>query len=328
MPVPDGVTAPEDVPVPSVRSRWLCSSNYNVLHFLLSTKKPRDRQQYRFQFRLLSCEVTAIVVGVLVWILMLVYTPPITSANFVYQHSAFQQRKLLLYLFLLYHLMLGLVLLLMSTRTVRKLYRHYWARWRLQFSVETWHKDYLAVKYRATKYTTSMRTEMVVARNLVLHTLLATDLMLIFNYKAEAKPLWAYFFVFTALAMAYFYVKFLFIATYYLYDMLVNQPRPNERRRITANPATWPRGATPLLAYIAGGAVVLTLFQAFSVPTIYLNFLYAVNSAYPQALIVCFTLFFLVVVAAIPIVLVASVIEAAVAPVVGEAAGKKEKKAV
>ena len=44
-------------------ARWLCSSNYNVLHFLLSTLQARKRQEYRFQYRLLSCELTAIVVS-------------------------------------------------------------------------------------------------------------------------------------------------------------------------------------------------------------------------------------------------------------------------
>ena len=301
-------------------TRWLCSSNYTVLHFLLSTPVPYKRQKFKFQYRLLGCEVTAVVVGVLVWILMLVYTPAITRANFVYQHSAFQQRKLLLYIFLLYHLVLAVFLLLVSARAVRKLGRHYWARLRLSFSAEPWQKDYASIKKRATKYTTRMRTELVIARNLVLHTVLATDLLLIFNYKAEAKPLWGYFLVITALAMAYFYVKFLFIATYYLYDMLINQVRG----RVSPNPARWPGTATPLLVFIAVSAIVLTLFQSFSVPVIYLDFLYAVNSSYPQALIISFVIFFLVVVAAIPIVLVASVIEAAVTP----EPGSKKKKSV
>lgn len=300
-------------------ARWICSSNYQVLHYLLTTPQPRKRAVFDFQYRQMACELTGLVVGVLLWILQMVYTPAITQLNFTYQHSAFQQRKLLLYIFSLYHLGLLGFLLVLSARQLRKMFTHYWARWRFALSVEVWHKDYEWVRRKATKYTTHLATELVIVRNLVLHTVLACDLLFIFNYKTEAKPLYGYFLVLTALALGYFYVKFLFIATYYLYDRVHNQQSP---RKVSVNPARWPRNMGALLGFIVASGVVLALFESFSVPVIYLDFLYAINSTYPQTLLIGFTIFFLVVVAATAVVLVAMVVESAVTPDASERRGK------
>ncbi len=279
-------------------TRWFTSANYSVLHFMLTTPR-RKRRTFAFQFRQVACELTAVVIGLVLWLLMLIYTEPISQAHFTYAHSAFQQRKLLLYLFSLYHLCLAVFLLLYSSSVTRKMFVHYYQAYRYNMVSEPWDKDYERVRHLATKQTTKVPTGVVLARNLVLHTVLACDLLFIFNYKAEAKPLYICFFVLVALTMYYYYVKYLFLCTYYLYDVTSNANRP-----------VWPHQA-PLLLFVLASSVVFALFAAFSVPTVYMDFLHDLNSTYPEALLVMFSIFLLASVACLGLLSVSMVVEAA-----------------
>lgn len=278
-------------------TRWFTSNNYNVLHFMLTTER-KKRHKFPFQFRQVACELTGVAIGILMWILMMIYTEPITQAHFTYAHSAFQQRKLLLYLFSIYHLVLAVFIIFYSMRATRKMFRHYYAAYRYYCTSQPWDKDYELVRKRAIKYTTRMPTGLVIARNLVVHTVLACDLLFIFNYKAEAKPLYIYWFVLTALVLYYYYVKYLFLATYYLNDVTRNEGQP------VAKHAT-------MVLYIVAGSVVFALFAAFSIPTVYMNFLFELNSTYPQALLVMFSIFLLTSLAALALLSVSMVVEAA-----------------
>jgi hypothetical protein len=283
-------------------ARWFTSTNYSVLHHLLSNREAKARRHFDFQYRQLACEMTALVICAVLWFLTAGITDPITQASFTF-YNTFQLRKLMLYIFTVSQVALGIYFLVRSRRAVRAMFIHYWSIVRYNVSVQKGDRHYSEIKYNATHYTTEMKTELVIMRNLVLHNLLASDLLFIFNYKAQFKPLYTYFFVLVSLAILYYYVKYLFMASYFMYDLTHNHSR---RRH-----SVWPEHHV-LLLYILIGSVIVLLLTGFSVPLVYIDFLQQTSSAFSQSQLLAFTLSFLAAVCCVAMMSVSTVINTAV----------------
>ena len=120
----------------------------------------------------------------------------------------------------------------------------------------------------------------MVIRELTTHTLLALDLLFIFNYMSQEKLIASYYYVAVALTLFFFYIKYLFVASLRLY-----QTRRKWRAHIT------------LLVYVVLSTLWFVLYAGFSVPLTFLAFFVDVNSTYSQTTLSLATVLFLTIVA-------------------------------
>lgn len=258
---------------------WVTSENYDVLLFLLRTPHGAQRRRFKFNYKQVACEWTAIGSTVLLWILTLAYTESINGSNFLYSHTAFQQRKVLLYVYSFYHFVLLVGILGLNWPVTRKsaAYYYYWA---CSFTASPEQRDWAYIQMRAQKRTSTVSTKVVMIRNLTLHTLLDLDLLFIMNYMAEEKLMYGFFYLLVTLALFYYYVKYLLIATLYVYDL-------TEARWSRLGRHAW------FVAWLVVSTVLFVLYAALSVPTTFVSFAQDVNSTYSETLIVVFCILFL-----------------------------------
>ncbi len=281
---------------------WVTSENYDVLHFLLRTPPGEARRVFRFHYRQVACEWTAVGSTVLLWILTLIFTEPIDASNFLYSHTAFQQRKLMLYCYSAYHLVLMLTVLGLNWRVTRKSAEYYYY-WACSLTASPEQRDWAYIQRRAMKRHSGVSTKLVMVRNITLHTLLALDLLFIMNYMAEEKLLYGFFFLLITLFMFYYYVKYLLIASLYLRDLQgdlrVGGARLYQRHGL-------------FLCWVFASAAFFALYAALSVPTAFVSFAQDVNSTYSEPLIIVFTILFLALVACMGLLSVALPVESVV----------------
>lgn len=258
---------------------WVTSDNYDVLQYLLRTPKGAERRRFKFNYRQVACEWTAVGSTVLLWILTLIFTEPVDSSNFLYSHTAFQQRKVLLYVYSFYHFVVLVGVLGLNWPVTRKSAAHYYY-WACTFTSSPEQRDWAYIQLRAHKRTSTVSTKLVMIRNLTLHTLLDLDLLFIMNYMAEEKLMYGFFYLLITLALFYYYVKYLLIATLYAYDLA-------DGRWSRLSRHAW------FVAWLAVSTVGFVLYAALSVPSTFVSFAQDVNSTYSETLIVVFVILFL-----------------------------------
>jgi hypothetical protein len=190
---------------------WLTSPNYDVL----TPTEKNPPAMFDFPYRLVLVEIVSLLVALSIWILVFLAGGG-TSGTSLDEWPIVLQRRLLVFLLALYHVLISLALFVKTPRMTWHSLRYYYYYATFMGSTRRDAEDYNKIKSLARMETEPVPMRMVLLRNMTCNTVNATTLLLILNYLSEEKALYNIVFMVTSLVLLFFYVRNLFVSLLFL----------------------------------------------------------------------------------------------------------------
>lgn len=269
---------------------WITSPNYNILQALLE-KKP----YFLFPLRLVSCEILSIVIAIVLWIMTLAFSEDLDNTTFHYSHSDHKRRRVLFLVFSIYHVLLNIVFLLWNWSLTKATFTYYYASAQYYRMSETDRKadpNYTDLVRLVNTEESKIHPRYVITRNILINTIAATNLLLIFNYLSEHMRFYAIIMTLVSLIMVYYYTKMLVIG--FLFMFIAAKPSVKD---------LWRKYHHFVILFWVN-FLVYALFVGFSMPTTYYSLLNELNSMYSDVILWVFTTFILLAVLTLPLYVV------------------------
>lgn len=227
---------------------WIMSPNYDIWYNLL-----KGDTTFQYPVRQVSFEILNIVVAFVLWIMTVVFTPTLTSSAFDYYNSYHKQRMLLYIALSVFNTIL-LTLYLISQRV-------------LTLSTIQYCYTYATTWKECDKTTRTVTAPSVIVRNIAILVIMACNLSFILNYLSEEKLIYAFPLVILALAIIFYYTKYIMISLIYI--IIYNKASSQAR----------------FIFLTLANIMAFSFFLVFSMQTIFMAFFNEVNSMYSESLL-------------------------------------------
>ena len=211
-----------------------------------------------YPYLLVRYEVLAVCSAVILWGMTLGFTEGVDGSLFEFTHSEHQKRKLILLPFSIYHAFAMLYFLFLQGDLTRNTFRYYYQLVRYWVGKE---KKYPIVE------SDEIKLRYVLMRNMIMHALVDSNLLLIWNYLSEDSVLYCFLLLAFSLGMTFLYVMIIYQSVLYL----AAQPSLGRERFFI-----W---------LLSLSTVVFILFTILSVDPIYMAYLREVNSMWGETLL-------------------------------------------
>lgn len=277
---------------------WYTYSNYNILEYILVFIHRQEMHRFPFDLNQIYDEISSIFLCIILIFMTMFFTDPVSSVHFSYSHTTFQRRKILIYCYAIYNIIIATFLLIM-TRDMTKKFINYTYNWIIyHIGVDPRDAEYEYIKKTGSTNIFYMNTKYVLVRNLTLHNLIVLNLLFIFNYMTEENSLYGILlYIPFNMSFIFFTIYYIHIDILYLYSLVGNQ-----WRRILYKHNLF-------FLYICINIILIIVYIGFSIPINFINILQLYNSIYPQIIITLSVLLMVVIIITIATQLVIKTIE-------------------
>lgn len=255
---------------------WMTSPNYHILKPVLE----KDTY-FLFPFRIVWCEILSLGIALVLWILTLIFTESMGSETFHYSHSDHKRRTILFILFSLYNALLLVIFLCWNWPLTKAAWRYYYAYIIFHTQAQRTDRDYPDLVRMIEMEERKIHPRYVITRNIFLHNIAATNLLLILNYLSEDMLIYFILLVGVSLTIVYYNTKLLSVSILYL-------ARNSQEWR-----DLWVKHSGFFGLFLLN-FIVYVIFIGFSLPTTYYSLLRELNSMYSDVIIWVFTIQLLV----------------------------------
>lgn len=260
---------------------WYTYSNYSVFEYILVNRNRQERlQQFPFDINQIYDELSSVAISLILIIMTMIFTDPVSSVHFSHTHTTFQRRKVLLYCYAFFNLLIAATVLIITREYTHRFLRYVYNWLIFTLGLDSRDQEYDYIKKMASQDTFKMNTKYVLVRNLTLHNLISLNMLFIFNYMAEENAVYGLLFILFNLAFIFWQVYYIHIDLLFLYRLVGGGDVGDLWRHSKL------RRHSFFLFYILINIVALLFYIGISLYISFIDLLHRYNSIYPQSIVI------------------------------------------